>query len=62
MRTSAKGGEGVRPDADKGEGGGQFLLYFCGRPLWMTPNMVMESLDSLRVRIIRIAYRHYDFF
>jgi len=35
-----KGGVGgnvlMRTKADKGEWG-QFLLYFCGRPVWMTP-------------------------
>ena len=34
-------------------GGGRFLLYFCGRPLWMTPrDFVLHFLprDAMRMR------------
>lgn len=46
MRTSARRGRGVYPDVDKSGqgGGGQFLLYFCGRPLWMTPNLLFNNV------------------
>ena len=41
VRTDGEGGYGpMRTKMDKGERG-DFLLYFCRRPLWMTPGQII---------------------